>query len=433
MKIVFVVHKYPPFSTGGTEVYCRNLAAELTRCGHDVVVYFRADGHDTSFAASDEVVDGIRVRRVSVPQVGWRSFPLIEFYHTFLNRAIERDFASFLARERPDVVHFQHVMALSARLIAIARAMGYPTVLTLHDYWFLCSNAQLIWPDSQVCKGKCWDFNCSRCALARLDTPLASLLRPCVTPLLWLRDQLVLRAAMRADGLIAPSRFLMQQYIKAGFHANRLIYLENGTSLDRIRQHAHQPSADGRLRFTYLGSLAWQKGVHIVVQAFRDIPAQRAFLRICGDPTVFPEYASRLLQVADPDNTVFVGPVPNEQVGSILAETDVLVVPSLWYENSPLVIQEAYAARVPVVASRIGALTEKVRDGVDGLLCTAGDVQDWRRVLLSIVDHPERLTSLRAHLAQPVDLQHHANLVHSFYLSISQADEHAAASGRRSA
>lgn len=66
------------------------------------------------------------------------------------------------------------------------------------------------------------------------------------------------------------------------------------------------------------------------------------------------------------------GAILNTEVGRVLAETDILAVPSLWYENSPVVIQEAHAAGVPVIASRLGLLTEKVRDGVDGVLVTAG-------------------------------------------------------------
>jgi len=417
VKVLLVVHQYPPFRIGGTEIYTRMLAHELARRGHDVVLYFRADFNRRPFAAHDETVNGIHARRVSAPLVGWRSFPLVEFYRTFLNPTIERDFAAFLAREQPDVVHFQHVMALSARLIPIARRMGFPVVLTLHDYWFLCSNSQLIWPDAQVCRGKALGLNCARCALARVRSPLVQPLRPVVAPILQLRDALVRRAALEADRLIAPSRFLIQQYIKAGFPAERFVYLENGIDVERIQRYPRRPSADNRMRFTYLGSLAWQKGVHVLVEAFQTIPAEKAVLRVYGDPKVFPDYAARLHQAADPTNTFFEDMVPNEEAGRVLAETDVVVVPSLWYENSPVVIQEAFAAGVPVVASRIGALVEKVRHGVYGVLCAPGEVQAWHRSLLTIIEHVEQVENFRANLLEPITIQRHVDFLEEVYSS----------------
>jgi glycosyltransferase involved in cell wall biosynthesis len=176
------------------------------------------------------------------------------------------------------------------------------------------------------------------------------------------------------------------------------------------------------VRFSYLGSLAWQKGVHIVVQAFRGIPAGKAILRIHGDPAVFPDYAASLQQMADSANTFFEGAVPNEEVGRVLAETDVLVVPSLWYENSPMVIQEAFAAGVPVMASQLGALSEKIRPSVDGWLCPAGDVAAWREAMLSLAGHPEQVQQCQDRVPVPLTVQEHATLLHDTYLRVKNVE-----------
>jgi glycosyltransferase involved in cell wall biosynthesis len=182
--------------------------------------------------------------------------------------------------------------------------------------------------------------------------------------------------------VIAPSHFLIERYVEEGFPPERFICLENGIDLEHIQRYDRRPAEDGRVRFTYLGSLAWQKGVHVLVEAFRDIPPGEARLRIYGPPDVFPDYSARLRELANPANTSFEGQVPNEEVGQVLAETDVLVVPSLWYENSPVVIQEARAAGVPVLASDLGALPEKVGRG--GWLFPAGDVK-------TLQDHLKRI------------------------------------------
>jgi len=274
-------------------------------------------------------------------------------------------------------------MALSARLLLLARELGYPTLLTLHDYWFICANAQLIWPDAQVCRGKAWGLNCARCALARFEQPLTTLARPALAPLFWYRDAVVRRAALATQRFIAPSHFLLERYVQAGFPAQLCVYLENGVDLTRLQGYPSVPAADGRMRFTYLGSLAWQKGVHVLVEAFKEIPADKATLVIYGNLQTFPDYVARLQQIANSDNTTFAGPIPNTEVGRVLASTDVIVVPSVWYENSPVVIQEAFAAGVLILASDVGALPEKV--GVGGRLFPVGDVDGLREILWEIV------------------------------------------------
>jgi glycosyltransferase involved in cell wall biosynthesis len=218
-------------------------------------------------------------------------------------------------------------------------------------------------------------MNCARCALTNriASSVLRTALRPPAAVLLQLRDALVRRAVLQADTVIAPSHFLIERYVEEGFPPERFICLENGIDLEHIQRYDRRPAEDGRVRFTYLGSLAWQKGVHVLVEAFRDIPPGEARLRIYGPPDVFPDYSARLRELANPANTSFEGQVPNEEVGQVLAETDVLVVPSLWYENSPVVIQEARAAGVPVLASDLGALPEKVGRG--GWLFPPGDVE----------------------------------------------------------
>ncbi|MEM2941754.1 MAG: glycosyltransferase, partial [Thermoproteota archaeon] len=316
MRIALVVHKFPPASVGGTETYTLNLARELSRRGHSVFVFYR---NDKASPGKSEMAweerEGFMACRVSRAYSPKSASLLAQFLDTFFNPDVEHFFERFLEETRPDIIHVQHLMSLSYRLIARARRRGFPAVLTLHDYWFICSNSQLIWPDARVCRSKALGLNCARCALARVRSPLTPLLRPIVAPLFVIRDALVRRAALQAGRLIAPSRFLIEQYVQAGFPPDRFIYLENGIDVERIRRYPRRPSADGRVRFTYLGALAWQKGVHVVVEAFRGIPAEKAVLRIYGDPTVFPEYAAYLRQLADPANTFFEGPIPNEEVG----------------------------------------------------------------------------------------------------------------------
>lgn len=420
MRIALVVHKFPPARVGGTEVYTLALARGLALKGHEVFVFYRDDrAADEGPGGVWEEREGFRAFRVSRAIHPARASLLERFWDTFWNPDVETQFARFLEEARPDVVHFQHLKDLSFRLTVQAKRKGLPVVLTLHDYWFLCGNAQLIWPDGRVCHGKAMGLNCGRCALeGRVASLMAVGLRPAAAFLMQMRDLLVWRALDYVDQLIAPSRFLIQQYARAGLSPERMLYLENGVDLQRIRRYVRRPSPDGRLRFAYVGALAWQKGVHVAVEAFRGLPSDRAVLRIYGDPQLFPDYMERLRQLADPANTSFEGPVPNDEIGRVLAETDVLLVPSLWYENSPVVIQEALAAGVPVIASDLGALAEKVRPGVNGWLCPPGDVQAWRSCLCSLLNHGSPFRGLRMEELKPLSMEEHVLYLEGVYRSL---------------
>jgi glycosyltransferase involved in cell wall biosynthesis len=420
MRILLVSHKYPPYSLGGVEVYTHNLAQAL-RTHHQMAVFYRHDdGDGVPFVEHDENLDGILSRRVSCNPSGLAASVAGKFLETFLNRKIEHSFARFEAQFQPDLIHIQHVMALSARLLHLARECGAPVLLTLHDYWFICGNSQLIWPDAQTCRGKRWGMNCVRCAAAaRFPAPLVHWLRPTLSPLFLYRDRVVKQAALQADQFVSPSQFLIDRYVAEGFPAHRFLYLENGIAADRIRRFSWQPS-DGPLRVTFLGSLAWQKGVHVLVEAFNGLANGVARLRIWGDPAVFPDYAAELRQMSTHPDIQFMGRIANERVGEVLADSDVMVVPSLWYENSPVVIQEARAAGVPIIASGHGALAEKVRHGVNGLHFPPGEAAALRQTLRRLVSEPDLLPRLRRNVPAPLDMGEHVRQLEVVYRRLSR-------------
>ncbi|MGD8516831.1 MAG: glycosyltransferase family 4 protein [Anaerolineae bacterium] len=418
MRILLVSHKYPPYAMGGVEVYTRNLAQAL-HPQHEIAVFFRHDDDSGPlFAETDDRDGGIFKRRVSYNPTGLGASVAGQFFETFLNRHIEDSFTRLLSQFQPDLVHVQHVMALSARLITLARQAGLPVVLTLHDYWFICSNSQLIWPDAQPCRGKAAGMNCVRCAAAaRFPSRLVGPLRPALAPLFVYRDRVVDKAARQANHFVSPSRFLIDKYIAAGFPPDRFLFLENGLPLHRIRQFRWRPS-DGPLRVTFLGSLAWQKGVHILAEAYRGLPPGTARLQIWGNPHVFPQYAQQLRQILPNPAAELKGPIANEHVGEVLADSDVMVVPSVWYENSPVVIQEARAAGLPVVVSGHGALAEKVQHGVNGLHFPPGDATALRRILARLAGDADLLAKLRQNIPAPMDMSEHAQRLEILYRQV---------------
>ncbi len=413
MRIAFTVHKYPPESVGGTEIYTRGLARSLAALGHEVYVFYPLEGVKPAETCVER--DGFHLWRAPLPENRDRENPVAQYWHTFRSHSIEAAFVDFLAAVRADLVHFQHVQGVSARLIPLAA--GRPRIVTLHDYWYFCANSQLVHPDGRLCEGPGGGWNCVDCATVRADLKPMRLLWPLVALPFAYRNVYLRNTVRGVDLFLAPSEFLRQQYVRHGFPAGRIRTLENGLDLSRLAadRACDLPEPPVRPHFGFLGSLAWQKGVHVLIEAFNRLPAGAATLTIYGNDTTFPEYGANLRAAANHPGIRFAGALDYRRVGAALRGLDCLIVPSLWYENSPLVVQEAYGLGVPVVASRLGALPEKVHDGETGLLFNPGDSLDLARLLQWLIDDPARLAALRARIRPAPTIDEHAAEIAAIY------------------
>lgn len=404
-RLLFVVHKFPPESLGGTEIYTWSLAKELTSLGHEIHIFYPQH----NLAAGQERIEreGVQIWRVPLPDSRFDENPVSQYWHTYRDWGIERHFRRFLAEVSPDLVHFQHVQGVSAQLIQAAAHL--PRIVTLHDYWYFCANSQLIRPDRRPCAGPSRGCaNCVDCATERADLQWMRALRPLVALPFAYRNRYLREMLAGVNLFIAPSQFLRQQYVEQGFDGDQILVMENGLDAEKLAIDTHDlPEPPMRPHFGFLGSLAWQKGVHVLVEAFNRISANAA-LTIYGSEQSFPEYVAQVKALARHPYIRFAGSLDPRQVGTALRQMDCLVVPSLWYENSPLVIQEAYGVGVPVVASRLGAMTEKVGEGRTGRLFEAGNVEALAEVLQDLADHPQKLTSMAQHITPAPAMTLHA-------------------------
>jgi glycosyltransferase involved in cell wall biosynthesis len=415
MRIAFVVHKFAPESLGGVETYSESLAAALAQAGHEVHVFYPLAGISPSGARVDR--DGMHLWRVPLPEDHSPEDPIRQYWHTFRHGMIEGAFAGWVENIQPDVVHFQHVQGVSAKLIEMAAP--WPRLVTLHDYWFFCANSQLLRPDGEVCAGPRWGWNCVDCLTVRPDLRWMRSLRPLVAMPLAYRNAYLRHVAESVPLFLAPSEFLRQQYVRRGFPAQRIMPIELGLDVERLGMEAgpELPAPAGKPHFGFLGTLGPHKGAHVLVEAFDRLP-ESAALTIYGSETAFPDYVAQVKAMASHPHIRFAGQLDHRYVGKALRQLDCLVVPSIWYENSPMVIQEAYGLSIPVVASRLGALTEKVRDGETGWLFTAGDSLDLARVMRRLSDYPEQLASARANIRPPPTMPQHAQRMLEIYRTV---------------
>jgi glycosyltransferase involved in cell wall biosynthesis len=382
LRIALVAHQLPPRHLGGVEVYTWTLAQRLVALGHEVAIFCPTDDRRD---AGEHLIDGITMVRPWRPNPRQQPAPLA-FWHNYRHRPTERAFGRFLHDWRPTVLHVQHLQWVSAQLIR--QSVGLPTVLTLHDYWFICPNSQLVRPGGRICLNAS-PTACAACLLAGhgLSPALVAIGAWASSPAVRWRNRYVKTSALRADLLLTPSQAARDLHLQAGFPAERLRVFCNGLDPRRFPAQPAKAAHRDHAVFGYLGGLSWQKGVHVLLEAFASLAPQHE-LRVYGPLDAFPDYADALRRLAQRHPGIhLLGPVAPDDVGVALAELDYLVVPSLWPETFGMVAQEAHYMGVPVIASRIGAL-ERIRDGVDGRLFEAGNVAELARVLEHVAANP---------------------------------------------
>jgi glycosyltransferase involved in cell wall biosynthesis len=337
--------------------------------------------------------------------------PAALFLATFGHRGIHRAFRQAFREIEPDLVHVQHLRGLPAGIVSWARQMGSPVLISLRDFWFVCPNAQLLTNTSQeLCGTPGVARYCAACGLARLGLSAFVPLAPVLAPLLAARNRLLLRAMSSAAGLLAFSRFVQEWYAGQGVPRETLHHVRRGVPRP-ARLPSRRRSGNG-VRYVYAGGLSWQKGVHILVGAFNELPGA-AELVIAGDEAQYPSYVRSLKERARHPGIHFSGRLHREQVWQTLVDADAVLVPSLWFETFSMLTHEAFAAGVPVVASAHGALEEAVRHDVDGLLVPPGDVAAWRESLQRLIDDPDLLRRLRSNVRSPVTFEEYVTEIDS--------------------
>lgn len=408
MRLAYVVHQFPPQSVGGTEVYSWGLARAIAARGHEVHIFYPL--RQEIRGATPLLQDGLWLWRIPLPDMGRN--PARAFWHTFRNATVEAEFARFLTTTKPDLVHFQHLQGVSGRLFSLATPC--PRVVTLHDYWYFCANSQLIKPDGSLCSGPRGGWRCGDCGAARAGLALPRALQPTLALPFAYRNRFLQRQMRGVECYIASSHFVRDTYVREGWPAERIIVIEHGLDYSRLASTGQPISVPIRPHFVFLGSIAWQKGVHVLIKAFNKL-SELTSLTIYGDTTLFPDYVAYLETLVRHPHVRFAGVLDHRRIGDALRSADYLVVPSLWHETFCLVAQEAHGVRVPVVASRLGALPERVWDGVNGRLFQAGDSDDLARVLRDLIAHPEYRAQCAAQIKEPPSIEQHADRLLAVY------------------
>ncbi|MBK8976937.1 MAG: glycosyltransferase family 4 protein [Planctomycetes bacterium] len=416
MRLLLVVHQYFPECRSGTEQYTRAIAREATRRGDEVVVLSLdpwVGRDDPPLRLRDEPYEGLPALRLR----HWWGLSPHDVLLDYDVPIVARRFRALLDDVRPDAVHFLHLRRLGAGLIAAARDFGARVVVNLMDFWFLCPRFTLLRSDGALCEGPPeGGLGCLSCEFEKL-TPLvdatdtAALARAAARGLRssWFRtgaagrlagvlrrkEHLLARLAL-ADAIVAPSRFLAGMFARNGFPAERLTVVPYGLEPGRVARTAVARPRDP-LRVAFAGVLSPWKGPQVLIRAVRSIPDVPLLVTLYGnlEEQMFAEHVATLRALAGDDERIrFAGAFGHGELDAVMADTDLLVVPSTWYENTPFVVLEAFEAGVPVAVSDLGGMTEVLDERVNGFRFPAGDSAALAELLRSLVDDPQRIARL---------------------------------------
>ena len=469
-RILFVTHAYAPDSHAGVEVYTARLASWLQASGRCevAVVTARLRPGQPQNSVEVSVQQGISVYGL-VQNYPYRGLP-----EALDDAALDRAFAGVMHEFRPDLVAIQSLAGLSLGFVDVSHAAGLPVVLHLHDGWWSCpSGGQRLHPDGSLCL-PVRPERCASCfasyqhregplergarALAgklpaalppdslhrafsllpargrgllqrlnergaRLQDKRADPVSPAgaerLDPTIDQRQRRIQTALSTIDLVLSPTAFLADSLRDDGLRFPKLHIEPTGVPI--AHEMPEPAGVDGPLRVLFLGTWVTHKGPQVLARALAALPAalleRRQIHATAVGPAPFPAFQQDVLKLAEGRLHARPALAPHE-VPAALHHADLLVVPSLWAENAPLVVLEAFAVGTPVLASDIGGLPELLQSGCGGRLFAAGDHAALATILEQLANRPKELADLAASVQTPRSLDQFASRVEQHYAEL---------------
>jgi glycosyltransferase involved in cell wall biosynthesis len=417
MRTLVISHGHPAFSIGGAEVASYNLFRGLQELEGSDAFYLARAGSPLK-------------RHRDTPLLSMRRGAHEAFFHAddydhfwLSNRATDElrgPFSKLVRDVAPDVVHLHHVLGLGIETIFQIRRIlpDVPIVLTLHEYLSICLNhGQMVKTSKNRLCNEASPADCHNCF-------------PDVSPGEFFRRETFLKTHLGlVDCFVSPSDFLVDRYVAWGLPADKFRMLENGIETAHVAPPRALPSGGRRARFGFFGQVTEFKGLQVLLDAVARVPddvwGHDAAVCVFGgnlenQPAAFRQQFETLLERAG-RRAKFYGSYRSEELPRLMQQVDWAVVPSIWWENSPIVIQEARLHGRPIICSDIGGMAEKVRPDLDGLHFRVGSAEDLADRLGEALTQPDLWERLRATMQKPVSHHEAAQQHLDLYRSLASA------------
>jgi len=400
VRILLGVHQFFPNHYTGTERYVLNLAKQLQRMGHYVKVLTYA------FREIDDVPEGPST--LISKEYSYEGVPVISLKHrqqpddlTFVFDFIDMDIYNKVKEifdtDKFDLYHCAHPLRIASSIKA-ARDSNVRVVLMATDYFMMCPMGIMLRPNAVLCDGPDNGRNCLTYCFPHVG-----------------EDRMQKRIAEArmllecCDCLLSPSQFLISLFNRTKFiPSNQFVLSRHGFDYTKKKNHSLK-NAKNSIVFGYIGTIQHHKGVHVMVEGFKKTSNQNIRLQVWGGCFDEIEYQENLRKTAESDPRIeFKGFYKFNDIEDILKPIDVVIVPSIWYENAPLTITTSLAYGVPVITSAIGGMSEMVKDGHNGLTFEIGDSSDLSTKIRLIADNPALHVKFKRNIRYPIRVEEEA-------------------------
>ena len=393
LHILKIIHGYPLNYNAGSEVYSQSICNELSK-QHKVSVFTREENpYMPCFTIRHQKEkENLDFYFVNNPQGkdGYR------------HKEMDENFAQLIKTIKPDIAHIGHVNHLSTGIIDELNKQNIPIVYTLHDFWLMCPRGQFLTRsigkenNFQLCSGqkdqKCANdcykvYFSGREELYEIENKSWSN---------WINKRMVETKAIvnKVDLFIAPSNYLRDRFVNEfNVPENKIVYLDYGFPTEYLTQ-TEKKKESANFTFGYIGTHIPAKGINQLIEAFSKIQ-EPATLKIFGRHNGQSTNALKLLAAKSKNKIEFEGEYVNHNLANdVFSKVDCIVVPSIWAENSPLVIHEAQACKVPVITADYGGMKEYVKHNINGLLFEHRNIDSMSEQMLYAIKNPERMKTL---------------------------------------
>jgi glycosyltransferase involved in cell wall biosynthesis len=389
MRVLIASHSHPDVSNGGAEIAAFQLFRGL-QAREDCTTWFL--GCDRSAAADRP--GAVLTQPYSEAEYLYCTGAFDWFKFANPDPRFRGEIERLFIELAPDVVHFHHFINFGVEVFQHLKRVlpACRIVLTLHEYLAICHHfGQMV---TKQHRNLCYQSGPARCNTCFPDINRSDF---------FLRQRYVERFMGLVDIFVSPSKFLADRYIAWGIPAAKMVVLENLMPPAEPAQAAEIP-AEGTLRIGFFGQISSLKGIDVIFDAAAALEAEEftgISFEIFGDyrgqpPEFQTAFLERLAKAGS--NLRFNGPYDRERVNRLMQSVHAVLVPSVWWENSPVVIQEALRNCRPVICSDIGGMAEKVRDGIDGFHFPAGNGMALVSLLRRLTENRAELTALAARM-----------------------------------
>lgn len=422
MKVLQVLNHFLPQQTAGTEVYTYALSRQLQQLGVDVKVLIPNYGKTKD---ADYEYDGLAVHQYAEPSIVERSLIM-----GFRIPDGLKDFVAYLKNEQPDLIHFHELAGsngITLQHVRAAKASGAKVIMTFHLAGYSCKTGTLVRPDKQLCNGIIDERICGFCYLKyrglkwmsvptiqlsrlskscgidfrKMNHPLGTLLGTANIIDKVKKD--LFELVDHCDQVVCLTNWYEEILLSNGIEPSKISVIKQGLPYGgfHIIKFLKDESDMKPLKLMFLGRISAFKGLHLLIDALMGFGSDSVELSIYGNSEV-GDYESNLRKkTIGMANIHWLGKLDQSDVISTMTNYDALCLCSTFSEMSPLVIQEAKAAGIPVLASNVYGNAEQIKDGVDGLLFDFNNVESLKNEIKRLIQDRNLLQQLKSNISAP--------------------------------